>query len=800
MERLLHDIRLAARALAHRPLFSGVVVATLALAIAASTVIFTMVNVLALRPLPFEEPDRLVFVWSSNPAAGLDKAPISLPDLADLTERSRALSSAGGFTPDRFDLAADGAPPAKVDAYRATAGFFRTIGVGAVAGRLFTAGEDVPGGARVVVLSHGFWSRHFAGDPTVVGRSLRLDGEPYEVVGVLDPALEFGALREIEVWTPLAMDRAAVGRDARGLLGMARLAPAATVESAQAEIDGLARAIAAEHPETNEGWGALLVPVREELAAGSTRQTAGLLALAVALLLAVACANVGNLMLLRGAGRQGELVLRASLGADRGLLVRQLLIESLLLAGAAGAIALLLARLGLRLLVRFTGGGVALFNEMTIDVRVVLFVVLVTLLAPMLFGLLPALRSARVDLAGSLKKGSVRLGDGGRSRARRVLVGLQVALAQVLIVLSLLVLRSVWSFYAVEPGFETADLLTFEIDLPDGAYDEAAAAGFFRQLEERLAALPGSERVALIDRRPIVAGPPGAALEIAGRAAAAEAPEVGRSVVTPGFLGTLELPLLRGRGLTDADAGGPPVALVNRAAAERHWSGGDPLGARLRLDGEGEWLEVVGIVGDVRNSDVESPPEPTVYVPLARNPRHRMAALVRTDGDPAALAGTVRALVASLDPDLPVVDLRSMEQIVDEDLADSVAIAGLFSLFALIALLLAVAGMYGVVAYSVKQRGREIGIRMALGAGRARIRGMVLRQGATVLVAGLVAGVAAALAGSRLVANLLFEVRPTDPGSFLAATVLLASAGLLSIWIPARGASLASPQSALREG
>ena len=801
LETLAFDLRLGARSLRRTPAVTGAALVTVALAVGATTLLWAVVDAVLLRPLPYRDPERLVQLWESHPEQG-PRVVVSRGNYLDWLERAEAFEALGAYMPGwGLGLTGDG-PPLQVTGALATPSLFRLLGVDAAAGRTFTDAEGQPGTDDAVLLSEGFWRRRFGGDREVLGRTLTLDGESYRVVGVMPAGFDVPS-REVDVWLPMSFPPAYYEqREAHTLHVVGRLVPGASVQAAEAAMDRLARSLGEEHPEEVAGWEVTVVPLHEQRV-GEVRPALLILLGAVVVLLAAACFNVANLLLARGTARAGEVAVRAAVGASRGRLVRQLLTESLLLGAAGGALGAALAFGGLELLRSSLGLQIPRLADAALDLRVLAVTAALSLATGAAVGALPAIRDSRADLRGGLGAAPFQGRGMGRDRLRPALVAVQVALAVVLLAGSGLLLRSFLAVRSVDPGFDTGGLLAVSLNLPASSYpDTPDHVRFYEDLLERLARLPGVASVAATNEPPILGYDMSRTPVLEGAEGDWPGPSPPHRIVTAGYFEALGVPLVAGRTFHRFDRPGSPLVLVvNEAMARELWPGEDPLGKRLAFDPEGPWHEVVGVVGDTRDQGLEAPADPAIYAPLAQKGWHWMTwmtVLVRTGGDPYAVADAVREEVWALDPSLPVLATRTVDEIYAESRARRRFHTLLLSLFAGFALVLGLVGLYGVTAFAVARRTREIGIRMALGAQRASVAAMVLRQGAVLAALGLAAGTAAALALSRTLASLLYGIGPHDPATFAAVVGLLAAAALGACYLPARRAARLDPTRALR--
>lgn len=798
MESLLQDLRYAVRTLRASPGFTLMAMLTLALGIGANSAIFSVVNAVLLRPLPYAHPERLVRVWPESmvPQAGF----------VEMRDRTRSFEHLGGVGSEGDMVLTGQGTPERLRGVPVTGSVFPLLGVEAVAGRTFLPEEERAGGGRVVVLSHGLWQQRFGGDRAVVGRTITLDGFPHTVVGVMGAGFHFPS-REAQVWTPVVLDAGNPGAywNPAGLFLFGRLHEGATVEGALAEVRSVIPRIREAFPwpmPTEWGAGAGVVPLHEQVV-GGVRTPLLLLLGAVGLVLLIACANVANLLLARGMARRREIATRVALGAARGRLARQLLTESLVLALLGGAAGLLLATAGGRMLVRLLPADMPRAEEIGTDASVLGFTLLLALLTGVAFGLFPALWGSRADLQASLKDGVKGTGGAG-NRVSRALVAIEVALAVVLVISAGLLVRSVSLLQQVDPGFRAGGVVTARLTPAGERYqDPERVRAFYRDLLARVQALPGVETASVTNQLPLDGGFASFPFEVEGQPLAPGAtPPVGGSwLVSPGYLQAMGVPLVRGRGIEEADqAGAPDVALVNEKMASQYWPGQDAVGKRFKpVWWQDRWLTVVGVVGNVRHEGLASVERPEFYRPFTQEPTAAMMLVVRSRAaDPAGLVAAVRTAVADTDPDVPVSDVRMMEQVVGASLARPRFVMLLLAVFAGVALVLGAVGIYGVMAYAVTQRRHEIGIRMALGAGPVSVQRMVVKGGLTLAVLGLLAGIAAAFATTRLLASQLFGVGPADPLTFVGVALAVMAVAFVATWVPARRATRVDPMVALR--
>jgi predicted permease len=804
MDTLLHDLRFALRALRRSPGFTAVAVLTLALGIGANTAIFSVVDAVLLRPLPFAESDRLVRLFTVSRLSDHDV--YSPANFRDARTLNHTLAEVSFFDGGSFTLTGRG-EPTQLQGVRVGQNFFQVLRARPALGRVFRAEENQPGQNRVVVLSHSLWQQRFGGDPAIVGRTISLNRLPYEVVGVMPAGFSYPEGQE--AWVPEEYDGRFMSEDSRGGYYMdvfGRLKPGVTVEQAARDVHAIGERLKVEHPETNAGFGMTVTSMREATV-GDVRGALLILLGAVGLVLLIACANVANLMLARATARDTEMAVRAALGANRHRLVRQLLTESVLLAALGGAAGLLLAVWGTRLLVSFHPEGVPRLMEVRVDGVVMVFTAGVAVLTGLLFGLLPATQMTRTPLASTLREGGRSgLGTRGSARARSILVVAEIALAVMLLTGAGLLIRSFVGLQSVDPGFRPEQVLTWRLNLPQVSYEsDASRLAFYDRLLDRLRGQPGVESAAAVTSTPMSGATMVLGVVVEGQPPAepGEMPTADVLVATPEYLSTMGIPVVRGRAFTAADrAGAPPVVMLNEAAARRLFPGEDPIGRRLSLtwtrDSVDVGGEVVGITPDVRQHSLDGEARPTIYVSYAQAPMSRMDMVVRSRLPLGSLTAGIKREVRALDANLPIDELQPLEQVVEQSISQPRFYMTLLSIFAAVALALAAIGIFGVVSYTVRQRRREIGIRMALGAEPARVLRMVIGGAVGLAAVGVGLGVAGALAGTRLMAGLLFGVGATDPTTFIGVSALLLGIAALSSYLPARSAVRVDPNVALR--
>ncbi len=799
METLWQDLRYGIRMLAKKPGFMAVALLTLALGVGANTAIFTVVNAVLLRPLPYKNPQRLVKIWESNPKRGFDQFSVAPPNFVDWRAQNHVFEQMAAMLGGDYNLTGVGAPE-RVSAADVSADLFSLLGIEPECGRAFLPSEDQPGSPLVVIASHGLWERRLGADPNAIGRTLTLDGKPYTLVGIMPAGLKYPS-DETELWTPLVFDqRALSGRGAHWVSVIARLKPAVSLEKAQSEMSAIASRLEKQYPDTNAGWEVFLVPLEKEIV-GDIRPALLLLMAAVGLVLLIACANVANLLMARGSERQHEIAIRAALGAGRGRLLRQLLTESLLLSLLGSALGLLLAGWGTSILLGFNAGVIPRASEISMDAFVLAFTLGTAVVTTVLFGLLPAFQSSSLDLNAALKEGT-RNPSGGRLNLRSLLVVSEVALALLLLASGGLLMRSFVRLMHVNAGFRPEGVLTVRVQLPQAEYPKKEnSEAFYQELLSRIWSLPGVESAGGISFLPLSGGRYSLTFTTEGLPPAPGAAPMSAQyrVATPDYFRTMGISLVRGRVFTEQDrAGAPPVAIINQAMARQFWPNTDPIGQRIVIDDRTQSpREIVGVVGDVRQW-LPMSALPEMYVSQLQVGWDSLALVVRSQLAPSSLVAAVSAQVHALDKDLPVYRVAGMEEVVAHSVGDRKFSAYLLAIFALLAVVLAAVGIYGVMSHTVALRTREIGIRMALGAEPQDVLARVLGQGMLLVVGGLCIGLAAAFALTHFMASMLFGVTPTDPATFAGVAILLALVALLACYIPARRATRVDPMVALR--
>ena len=804
---MLNDVQYALRAISKQPLFYAVATLTLALGIGANAAIFTVVNAVLLRPLPYPQPDQLMTLWTYNPRQGFDKDVGTYPNFDDWRRMSQSFKRMSAYGWASMTLTGSG-DPAQIPGSRVTHDFFDTLGVAPARGRAFAPDNGQAGGERVVILAHGLWTRRFGADPSLLGRTIALNGVPYEVLGVMPEG--FAYPEGTEFWVPLApvgsYAELFTARSAYWLMMIGRLKPGITRAAAQSEMDAIAAQLEREYP-VNAGTGIRIVPMHEEIV-GDVRRPLWILLGAVCFVLLIACTNVANLLLARAASRQRELAIRSALGASRRRLLRLMLTESLIMGLIGGAAGLLLAVWCTEVLKPLAPAWLPRLATISVDWQVIVYALVASMLTGMIVGIIPALHAAGRNLVTNLKEGG-RTGTDS-IRGRRVRAGLaigELAVALVLLVGAGLLVRTIVALNSQDPGFASTGVLTLQLDLPQAKYDSPEQiVAFYDQLIERLSALPGVESAGAGSSLLLSPLPNSAAINIEGRPP--RGPDVQDipvpyDTVTPGYFSTLQIPLRRGRMLTRTDTPeAQSVVLVNESFVRRFFPNEDPLGRRITFGDatspDTRWQTIVGVVADTRRAGFEREPWAETYFPMQQGPDPRMLVFLRTTGNPAALAGAAQAAVWALDRDQAIAATRTVSDMLAQSQANRRFTTLLLGLFAALALALAAIGVYGVLAYSTAQRTQEIGIRMVLGADRAAILRLVFAGGAKIAAIGLGVGIAGALALTQVLSGLLFGVSPRDPLTFLAVPGLLLLVALTACWIPARRAVRVEPMIALR--
>ncbi len=808
VEAALQDLRYAARRLRRSPGFTAAAVLILALGLGANTAIFSVIDAVLLRPLPFPEPNRLVGVWEETPMFGLKYSPAAMGNYVEWRDQNHVFQEMGALEQWQFRLTGDGRPEEVMGSY-VTAGLFHVLGAKPLLGRTFAQGEDLPGAPKTVVLSYGLWQRRCAGNTDIVGTRIRINEEPYMVIGVMADGFRFpssdtglwaplGALLPVEEWT---------NKGRHNLMTVARLAPGVTVRQADDDIRSIAARLSRDYPQTNAGVGAFVAPLQDYYVS-SQRPLYAILLGTVILVLLIACANLANLLLTRAAHGQRETAVRSALGASSWDLARQGLAESILLSLAGGAIGLAVAELTFGFLGHLVPAQIAASAPLSLDYRVLVFTLAVSIATALLCGAAPILQSLRIDVNHTLRQGGSRAGTGRTThRLRAALVISQVALSLVLLIGAVLLIRTFESLRSVDPGFQPENVVTMRVPPASAMYqDSQRRMIFYRDVLERIESLPGVLSAGFTTGVPLafkgwqnVVSAEGTPVTNQG-----DQPMANFRLVTPDYRKTMGIPLLRGRDIRESD--GPdarPVAMVNQAMARMLWPGQDALGKRFRNGGwpmEGKpWITVVGIVSDIKQTGLDKPARPEMYIPEQQSANLPPVLAVRTRGASAGIVDAIREQIRSVDPDQPIADVETMEQVLDREVFERRLQTILLSAFAGLALLVSAFGVYGVVSYIVEQSRHEIGVRMALGARPVEAIRHVLGSGLRMVAGGVATGLIVALAVTRFLSHVLFGIGPRDVATFAAVSVVLVVVGALAVLIPAARATRVNPITALRE-
>ncbi|HAB15317.1 MAG TPA: ABC transporter permease [Verrucomicrobiota bacterium] len=815
----MNDLRFALRQLIKNPGFTAVAVLTLALGIGANTAIFSVINAVLLKPLPYHEPERIMVVWTDNPTfnLGIHELPPSQRDILDWRQQAQSFEEVAAVSSVQVDLKQDGELK-RIGGVSVTANFFQTLGVQPIIGRGFTAEEEQVGKDKVVVISEGLWQREFGSDPKVIGTPIVLNNESRVVVGIMPAGFNFPRRQEMpapynlpaqsELWLPLARDAQFWQDDEnRQFIVLGRLKSNVTVTRAQAEMDTIAQQAATDRPATHSGWSTHLRPLALQVT-GQTRPLLFVLLGAVSFVLLIACVNVASLLLCRAAARRKEMAIRAAIGAGRARVIRQLLTESVMLALLGGGLGLLLGMGGLKLLLALSPPNMPRLQEAAFNGPVFFFALVLTLVTGVLFGLVPALHASKVNLNEALHAAGRGNSDGGRWRSHVGLVTGQVAIAFALLVGAALVIQSFQRMLALDPGFSKAGVCSFDLTFRGANYEKGGSRiAIFGQIQERLGAIPGVANVAMVSHLPLGGSENVGYFLVEGMPPARPGQEpLGQlRVATTGYFQTMGVGLVRGRDFEAGDASGKTrVAVVNETLARQFFPGADPIGKRIRMKdfGEDEWCLIVGIVRDVRANALDLKPTPGLFLPYSQLPTYwdEMTVVVRGSeaGLPVPSESILRREMKVIDPALPMANYRTMEALVSNAVARPRFGSLLLGLFAATALLLTMVGLYGVVAYTVSRRIRELGIRLVLGAQRGDVLRMVVSQGMRPVLVGLGLGFAVAFGLSRFLASLLFEINPTDPATLAVASIILVGVTAVACWLPARRAARVDPMVALR--
>ncbi|MGA9770145.1 MAG: ABC transporter permease [Blastocatellia bacterium] len=799
MESLIQDIRYGFRMLLKNRSFTIIAIFALALGIGANTAIFSVVNAVLLRPLPYHDPARIMTVLHE------EAGPVAPANYFDFRNQQTVFESIAAAQYWTANLTGRDRPE-QINGLQLTADMFHLLGVSPALGRTFTDGEDQPGNERVLVLSHRLWQRRFGGDSNIINQQITLDGQSYTVIGVMPKEFQFAPFwaTRAEMWSPLNLAPRIDDRNGQSLRVFARLKEGVTREQAQAGIETIRQRLEQQYPESNKGLEIFVEPLHEKVV-GNTRPALLILLGAVCFVLLIACANVANLMMARATARQKEIAVKTALGASRSRIVRQLLTESVVLSIAGGVAGLFLASWGISGLLALSPANLPRAQSISLDAYVLCFTLAISVVTGLLFGLVPALQASKLNLNESLKEGGRGSTEGRRrNHVRRLLVVSEIALALVLLVGGGLMIRSFLRLQSVDSGFNPRNVLTMVVSLAGSEHSTGPKrAAFFNQLNERVENLPGVESASAINHLPLAGDIWGVGFTIEGRPAPLPGEGIGAvyRIVRPNYFQTMGARLVRGRDFTERDnEHAPGVIIINEAMARRHWAGEDPIGKRIMVSmGDTSPREIVAIVKDVKQGDWAAEPRPEMYLPYlqATSPRY-LTLVIRTSAEPMKLAATVQGEVWAIDKNLPVSDIMSMEDAISAAIAQQRFNMLLLGIFAAVALVLAVVGIYGVMSYSVTQRTHEIGIRMALGASAGDVLRMIVGQGMALVAIGIGVGLVGAFALTRLMESLLFGVSVTDPLTFIAISVVLAGVALGACFIPARRATKVDPMIALR--
>ena len=815
MEPLVKDIQYGFRSLVKRPSYTAIALITLALGIGANSAIFSVVNSVLLRPLAYRDSDRLVLIWGNFSKLNIERLTAKAAEYEDYRTQHQIFDQVAAFNNQSLNLTSVDQAERIVGA-RVTANLFSMLGAQTELGRSIATDEAEAGHNMVVVLSHGFWQRHFGGEATAVGQRLKLNDQDYTVIGVMPAGFQFPHAslpfaQPAEVWIPLAYssEQVAQRQGPYYLNVLAHLKPGITLSQTRTQMNTLGQMFEKEYrgyrgPNGEDGgWRITIAPLQEE-AVGNSRTALLILFGAVGLVLLIACANVANLMLVRAAAQQKEVAIRAALGASRWRIARQWVIESLLLALLGSGLGLLLARWGIDLIIKLDPAGLPRVQEIKIDARVVVFTTGLAILTGVLCSLIPALRASNLDLQSALKE-SRTLGGGRRQYGRNLLVVGEVALSLMLLIGAGLLVKTFVRLQRVNPGVAADQVLTAQINLPESRYREPAqASAFYRELIERLETLPGVQGASVSTMRPLNGTARNDPFAIEGRPFdSSNLTSAGWQMVDANYFRTLGIPVVQGRDLTaqDTDEKSPIVAIINEAMARRFWPNENPIGRRITLGlprPDNPWVTIVGIAKDLPHRAIDSPPEPDWYLSRALGPQRDRYLFVRTAGDPINLAAAIRSQVSAIDREQPVTNIKAMRDVIAETIAPRKFNMLLFGLFAAIAVVLAAMGIYGVISYAVAERTQEIGIRVALGARAVDVMNLVLRGGLNLALIGIAIGLAGAFALTRLMKSVLFGVTPTDAVTFASVSVGVIAVALLACYIPARRATKVDPLVALR--
>jgi predicted permease len=813
MQTFWQDLRYGLRLLFKAPAFTVIAVLTLALGIGANTAIFSVVNAVLFRALPYPQADRLIRVFEDSKT--FPRFPMSPGDFLDHREQNTVFEEFALYTRGDLELTA-GDQSERLSAMQVSSGFFRVLGIQPALGREFQRQEELPEGNQVAVLSHNLWQRNFASDPDIVGKTILLSGKSFQIVGVLPKGVQhvggtYNSLPygdSVAIWYPTTLNPKKASRGAHYLNAIGRMKPGVTPEQVATDLNGIAERLAEQYPNSNQNWRIRVSPLTEEIVGGA-RKTLWILLGAVAFVLLIACVNVANLMLARASAREREIAVRAALGASRPRILRQLLTESLVIAFLGGLCGWLLAIWGIDAISALAASRIPRLHEISLDTRVVLFTSFATLLTAVIFGLAPAWQISRVNPNEALKEGGrSNSGSARQRRLRGTLVIAEVALSLILLVGAGLLLRSFIKALQTDGGFKSNGVITLSLDLPQARYADAKPiANFYERLLERVSALPGVQAAGASSDLPWTGHDENAQFTVEGLMLAPDqSPKARYHMITPNYFSAIGVPLLAGRFFSESDTDqSPSVILINQSMARRYWpdveSLSDVIGKRITFSSkpkDEDWWSVAGIIGDVKDTPVDAEAVPALYWAYKQQAQGHMFLALKTEGDARALLGAVRGQVMALDKDLPIAEVKTLDEVASTAHATRRFTLLLVCLFALLALVLASIGLYGLIAYTVSQRTHEIGIRVALGASTGKVVKLVMNEGMTLALTGIALGLGGAFALTRLIASLLYGISSTDPLTFIVVALILAGAALLACLVPARRAVKVDPMVALR--
>jgi len=810
METLFKELRYGIRSLLKHPGFTAIAVLTLALGIGANTAIFSVINAVLLRPLPYHEPERLVTIWEESPQRGMYQMPVSFANLRDWVDQNHTFEQISAYTFSNLNLTGAG-EPARLSAVRSSANLLPLVGAAPQLGRTFLPEEDKEGATHVVILGHALWQSRFGSDSRIIGQSLTLNNQSYTVVGVMPSRFQFpvgfGYMGKvlndpIDLYIPLAASSKEARRGNYSFFAIGRLKPGVTIDQARAEMTTIEGRLAKQYPGENSDIGISLIPTHEQTVK-EIRPALLVLLGAVAFLLLIACANIANLLLARAASRQKEIAIRTALGASRLRVLRLLLTESLMLSLAGGSLGLLLAVWGTDALLALAPDNIPRLSEVGVDARVFGFTLVVSLVTGIVFGLIPAVHASKPDLNEGLKEGlRGSTGSAAGKRTRSVLVAVEVALSLVLLIGAGLMIKSFLRLQQMNLGFNPDNVLAVNLTLPNSKYTEdRQQAAFFREALERIQSLTGVKSAAATTGLPLTLNLSGSDFRIEGR----PEPEAGKEMiintrsVSPSYFQTLAIPLLKGRDFSDRDkSDAPKAAIINDDLARIYFPNEDPIGKRITFDEGTSWISIVGIIGDVKQLGRDSSAKPEVYFPYLQVAAPSMSLVVRTASNPLSLPSAVKTQIQMIDKDLPIDEAKTMQRLLAESSSGRRFNMLLLTVFAVVALVLAIVGIYGVMSYTVTQRTHEIGIRVAIGAQPRDVFRMVIGQGMMLAMIGVAFGLVGAFGLTRLMTTMLFGVEPTDPATFVGIAVLLTGVALVACYIPGRRATKVDPLVALR--